>query len=136
MPFRNSLYFILSLCTLHIFASPWKKTGTPKLAGILNCSPEILQEHKLVSCNYFCSKSPINFPLWFVFFFPITGIFSVFVILVLTITQSLLQVNFFCPCPSQLLWFHGKFYYLWLCHSLTTYALKSVTQGRIFGSRY
>lgn len=134
MPFRNSLYFILSLCTLHIFAFPWKKTGTPKLAGILNCSPEILQEHKLVSCNYFCSKSPINFPLccffsyyWNIFRVCYTGFnnYSVF-------TSS----NFFCPCPSQLLWFHGKFYYLWLCHSLTTYALKSVTQGRIFGSRY
>lgn len=66
MPFRNSIYCVLSFRPLQMFASPWKMTGTPKLAGMISCSPEILQEHKVVSCNYFCSKSPINFPLcWF-----------------------------------------------------------------------
>lgn len=62
MPFRNSIRFILSSCTFQISTYPWKMKGSQNLAGMASFSPRTLHEHnEAISCNYVCSKSPINF---------------------------------------------------------------------------
>lgn len=64
MPFRNSIDFVLSFCTFQISSSPWKMKGSQNLAGMTSFSPQTLQEHnEVISCNYYCSKSPIFYAI-------------------------------------------------------------------------
>lgn len=63
MPFRDPIDFILSFCTLQISTYPRKTKGSQNLAGAASFSPQPLQGHsEAIGCNFFYSKSPINFP--------------------------------------------------------------------------